>query len=78
MGLFKKNDKNAETENREENDIQALGWDAITKEFERIYPDQTNPKHYGTLIKWSLGGKTLWMASVFMTAEIIGILLLTE
>lgn len=57
MGLFKKTDKNAETENREENNIQALGWDAITKEFERIYPDQTNPKHYGTLIKWSLGGK---------------------
>ena len=32
------------------------GWDAITAEFERIYPGQTDPKHYGTLISWQLGG----------------------
>lgn len=32
------------------------GWDAITEECERIYPNQKNPKHYGTLIKWILGG----------------------
>ena len=32
------------------------GWDAITAEFERIYPGQTDTKHYGTLISWQLGG----------------------
>ncbi len=35
---------------KETNKINAQGWDAITKECERIYPNQTNPKHYGTLI----------------------------
>lgn len=34
----------------------ADGWDSITKEFERIYPSQKDPKHYGTLISWELGG----------------------
>lgn len=38
------------------NEVNTQGWDAITTEFERIYPGQTNPKHFGTLIKWSLGG----------------------
>lgn len=38
------------------NELNTQGWEAITAEFERIYPDQTNPKHFGTLIKWSLGG----------------------
>mgnify|MGYP001852268345 FL=1 len=41
---------------KETNKINAQGWDAITKECERIYPNQTNPKHYGTLINWNLGG----------------------
>lgn len=40
-------------ENKENN---AYGWDSITKEFERIYLGQENPKHYGTLISWELGG----------------------
>lgn len=34
----------------------AYGWDAITEEFEKIYPNQKDPKHYGTLISWELGG----------------------
>lgn len=38
------------------NDDEALGFDAITQECERAYSDQKNPLHYGTLIKWSLGG----------------------
>lgn len=33
-----------------------LGWDAITATFEDIYPGQTDPKHYGTLVKWKFGG----------------------
>lgn len=55
MGLFDKFKKNKNEEETEE--IKAYGWDAITAEFERVYPNQTNPKHYGTLIKWALGGK---------------------
>lgn len=39
-----------------EEDIKAFGWDAITKEFNRLYPNQDNPKHYGTLINWEFGG----------------------
>ena len=33
-----------------------IGWDAIEQEFLRVYPGQTSPKHYGTLIKWKFGG----------------------
>lgn len=36
---------------------KVIGWDAITTEAERIYPNQKNPKHYGTLIKWKFGGQ---------------------
>lgn len=55
MGLFdkfKKQNKN----NEETQEVKVLGWDAITKECERVYPNQTDPKHYGTLISWKLGG----------------------
>ena len=45
-------DRNNKTE-----DVVATGWDAITAEAERVYPLQKNPKHYGTLIKYRLGGK---------------------
>lgn len=40
----------------EKKEPAAFGWDAITKECERVYPSQTNPRHYGTLIGWRLGG----------------------
>ncbi len=40
----------------DEFDDQAPGWDAITEEFDRIYPGQTKPMHYGTIVKWMLGG----------------------
>ncbi len=46
--------KNNESLGSEED--QFLGWDAITKECNRVYPDQENPKHYGTIIRWRLGG----------------------
>ena len=45
---FKKSDKN--------NDVNVNGWDAITNLCDKIYPNQENPKHYGTLISWKLGG----------------------
>lgn len=32
------------------------GWDAITAHFEATYPDQKNPAHFGTMIKYRLGG----------------------
>lgn len=61
MGIFdkikgKKADKKEEREIQEEEEFNASGWDAIVAEFERVYPGQTNPKHYGTLISWRLGG----------------------
>ena len=37
-------------------DDSAPGWEAIDAEFNRIYPDQPNPLHYGTVIKYMLGG----------------------
>ena len=45
---FDKNNKNEE--------INVSGWDAITKACEEVYPTQKDPKHYGTLISWELGG----------------------
>lgn len=33
------------------------GWDYITDTFEKIYPDQKEPLHYGTIISWQLGGE---------------------
>lgn len=37
-------------------EYETVGWDAITKECERVYPGQDNPLHYGTLMSWQLGG----------------------
>ena len=53
MGIFDKfkKDKN----NKEVNENNMLGWDAITEECERKYKGQ-NPQHFGTLIKWNFGG----------------------
>ena len=42
-----------------EEEIKASGWDSITENFERIYTDQQDPLHFGTLIKWRLGGSYL-------------------
>lgn len=43
-------------QNKGNEEVHSFGWDAITAECERVYPEQKNPKHYGTLIKWALGG----------------------
>lgn len=37
-------------------DHAAPGWDAINEVCGRLYPDQPEPLHYGTIIKWMLGG----------------------
>lgn len=39
-----------------ENEVFSPGWDAITNECKRVYKNQDNPIHYGTLISWDLGG----------------------
>ncbi|MCR4950736.1 MAG: suppressor of fused domain protein [Solobacterium sp.] len=61
MGLFDmfKKEKKQEpaVSEPEEKEVEAVGWDAIEQEFLRVYPGQNNPKHYGTIIKWMLGGK---------------------
>lgn len=37
-------------------DISAPGWDAITAAFQKLYPGQEHPIHFGVLIPWHLGG----------------------
>lgn len=57
MGLldkFKK--KNVKKENNKNDEIKAPGWDAITELCDKVYPNQKNPKHYGTLVSWQFGG----------------------
>ena len=57
MGLFDFFKKKTEAETpTETNDKNTVGWDAIEKEFLRVYPGQTKPKHYGTIIKYVMGG----------------------
>jgi hypothetical protein len=48
--------KNEDNKDIKDSTINAFGWDAITKECERTYINQKNPKHYGTLISWKEGG----------------------
>ncbi len=57
MGLldkFKK--KNIKNENSKNDETKAPGWDAITELCDKVYPNQKNPKHYGTLVSWQFGG----------------------
>ncbi len=57
MGLFDKNkEKEQEPKENAGEEVNTSGWDAIIAEFERVYPDQENPKHYGTIVPWRLGG----------------------
>lgn len=37
-------------------EVQRAGWNAISEECGRVYPGKLL-KHYGTLLKWQLGGK---------------------
>lgn len=56
MGLFDIFKKHSTPTDQPTQEFTAYGWDAITAELERVYVGQTNPKHYGALIKWRLGG----------------------
>jgi len=55
MGLFDKFKKKQKASEAEE-EIKAPGWDAITAECDRVYPNQKNPKHYHPIINWRFGG----------------------
>ena len=35
---------------------EPVGWDAIDAAFDKLYPGQDNPIHFGVLIPWRLGG----------------------
>ena len=37
-------------------EVSTVGWDAIDAEFLRVYPGQTKPLHYATMVKWIFGG----------------------
>ena len=41
---------------REQEEYPAPGWDAITAAFDKLYPGQDSPIHFGCLISWQLGG----------------------
>lgn len=57
MELFDKfKKKNELLDNEQNEEIEAPGWDAIDKLCDKVYPNQKNPKHYGAMIKWRLGG----------------------
>ena len=57
MSLFDRLRKGKNTDKTKKEEAGAEGWDAITRECERIYPEQTEPLHYGTLVSWQFGGK---------------------
>ena len=44
-----------EKKNKDESP-EPVGWDAIDAAFDKMYPGQDNPIHFGTLIPWRLGG----------------------
>lgn len=56
MGLFDKFKKKGKNEKQAVQKENTQGWDAITQLCEEVYPGQSDPKHYGTLISWELGG----------------------
>ena len=56
MGIFDKFKKQEPEADLVGEEPEAQGWDAIEKRFLELYPGQTNPKHYGSLIKYRLGG----------------------
>lgn len=41
----------------QQDEYPAPGWDVISAAFQRLYPGQDNPLHFGTLIPWQLGGE---------------------
>jgi len=55
MGIFDGLKKNKQKE-QEDVEVKAYGWDAIQNAIDQVYTKQELRNHYGTLIKWRLGG----------------------
>ena len=47
---------NTKQDDNAEQELDMRGWNAITETFEKLYPGQDDPLHFGTLIPWQLGG----------------------
>lgn len=56
MGFLDKFTKKAEKKKPKDDEVVMDGWKAIEDACLKIYPGQINPKHYGTMIPWMLGG----------------------
>lgn len=56
MGFLDKLKKKIEKKDTNDEQVVVDGWKAIEDACLKMYPGQTNPKHYGTIISWSLGG----------------------
>lgn len=56
MGFFKKKKDVKEEIVQPEEELNSAGWDAISQTFQKLYPGQLDPIHYGVLIPWQLGG----------------------
>ncbi len=56
MGFLDKLKKKIEKKDTKDDQVVIDGWKAIEDACLKMYPGQTNPKHYGTIIPWSLGG----------------------
>ena len=48
--------KGGKSVERENEEVVMDGWKAIEEAFDKVYPGQEDPKHYGVLIPWQLGG----------------------
>ena len=45
------------TERKDQEELpDPAGWNAITAAFEKLYPGQESPRHFGSLFPWRLGG----------------------
>ena len=47
---------NKDMNKKEKSDVEAQGWDFIDAVFDKLYPNQKNPKHYAPKVSWNLGG----------------------
>ena len=56
MGFLDKFKKKTEKKDTKEDEIVMDGWKAIEDACVKMYPGQSDPKHFGTLISWMLGG----------------------
>ena len=56
MGLLDKFREKEEKKDTKDDKVVMDGWKAIEDVCLKMYQGQTDPKHYGTLIPWSLGG----------------------